>query len=171
MKLNDLITFIKADLNRYDNVTCKNFIRYYAFTPGFKYSTKFRIYTYFANKRYIKILEPYFIWRLKRLTYKYGIQIPLSTRIGKGLLIRHFGGIFINPDAIIGENFTISQGCTVGINKGGTPVICDNVTLAPGSKVAGDIVIGENSIIGFNTVVTKNVPKNSRCVGSTFRII
>lgn len=171
MKVIDLINIIKADLNRYDSVTFKNFIRYYFFTPGFKYSTKFRIYNYLVNKKEIKILEPYFILRLKRLTYKYGIQIPLGTQIGKGLLIRHFGGIFINPAAIIGENCTISQGVTIGVNKGGTPVICDNVTLSPGAKVVGSIVIGSNSIIGLNTVITKDIPENSKCVGQTFRII
>lgn len=123
------------------------------------------------SKKGIKILEPYFIFRLKRLTYRYGIQIPLKTKVGKGLLIRHFGGIFINPTSIIVENFTISQGVTVGVNKCGTPIIGDNVTLAPGSKVAGDIIIGSNSIIGFNTVVTKDIPENSKVIGERFRII
>lgn len=61
-----------------------------------------RIYRFILDKRYLRILKPLMLISLKRLTYKYGIQIPIDTNIKKGLLITHFGEIFINPVSDIG---------------------------------------------------------------------
>jgi serine O-acetyltransferase len=47
----------------------------------------------------------------------------------------------------------------------------DNVTIYAGAKVIGGINIGQNSIIGANCVVVKNVPANCVVVGNPARIV
>jgi len=52
-----------------------------------------------------------------------GISLPKSCVIGKGLRIWHFGGVFLNGDAVLGENCTLRQGVTIGNREegGGSP--------------------------------------------------
>src|SRR5699024_8604334 len=45
------------------------------------------------------------------------------------------------------------------------PDIDDNVLIAAGAKVLGNIRIGESSNVGANSVVLKNVPAHSTVVG------
>lgn len=47
----------------------------------------------------------------------------------------------------------------------GNPIICRNVTIADGAKILGPVVIGENSVIGAGSIITKNIPPNSIAFG------
>ncbi len=47
---------------------------------------------------------------------------------------------------------------------GGVPRIGNNVYIGCGAKILGDIIIGDNCIIGANAVVIKDVPAKV-CVG------
>ena len=51
------------------------------------------------------------------------------------------------------------------------PSISDNVVIGAGAKVLGPILIGKNSKIGANSVVAKNVPKNTTVIGIPARVI
>lgn len=53
----------------------------------------------------------------------------------------------------------------------GPVIIEDNVWLGEGVVVLPNITIGENSIVGANSVVTKSIPKNSVVAGNPARII
>jgi len=50
------------------------------------------------------------------------------------------------------------------------PNIGDNVVIGTGAKILGNITIGNNSYIGANAVVVKDVPANSTVVGVPGRI-
>lgn len=102
-----------------------------------------------------------------------GVGIPRGSQIGPGLRIYHFGCIVINPIAIIGKNFSIHHGCTIGVKNSyfDQVIIGDNCTMGAGSKVLGNIRIGNNVTIGANAVVTCDVPDNSIAVGVPCRII
>lgn len=102
-----------------------------------------------------------------------GISIPRGAQIGAGLRIYHFGGIVINPKAIIGENFSIHQEVTIGVKNSyfDQVIIGDNCTIGAGAKVLGNIKIGNNVTIGANAVVMCDVPDNSIAVGVPCRII
>ena len=104
-----------------------------------------------------------------------GIQIPLYSRIGEGLSIKHYSGIVINGYASIGKCCTLYQGVTIGRSFHGTnkgvPKIGNNVILFPGCKLIGNIIIGDNVVVGANSVVTKDVPSNCIVAGSPARII
>ena len=94
-----------------------------------------------------------------------------TKEIGKGLFIQHgFSTIILAKT--IGENCWVNQQVTIGYTeKPQPPVILNNVTINAGAKVIGDITIGNNSIIGANAVVTKNVPDNCTVVGVPAYII
>jgi serine O-acetyltransferase len=88
-----------------------------------------------------------------------------TSAIGKGLFIQH-GDTTVIQAKSIGENCWINQCVTImgyGISNG--PVILNNVTICAGAKVIGNITIGNNSVIGANAVVEKDVPDNCTITG------
>lgn len=102
-----------------------------------------------------------------------GISIPRGAQIGEGLRIYHFGGIVINPRAIIGKNLSIHQEVTIGVKNSyfDQAIIGDNCTIGAGAKILGNIKIGNNVTIGANSVVLCDVPDNSIAVGIPCRIL
>ncbi len=94
-----------------------------------------------------------------------------SENIGPGLFIQHGFATIISAKSI-GKDCWINQQVTIGFNsKMGQPKLGDNVTINAGAKIIGDVTIGNNSIVGANAVVTKNIPKNSTVVGVPAYII
>ena len=99
------------------------------------------------------------------------IELYYSAAIDEGLKINHGFGSVIGARCRIGRNFTIHQNCTIGDKNGGRPIIGNNVTMYAGSMILGDVTIGDNSIIGANSVVIKSCPPDSILVGTPAKII
>ena len=53
-------------------------------------------------------------------------------------------GVYISHNAIIGKNACMYHQVTIGESNGGAPIIGDNVFIAAGAKVIGNIQIGDN---------------------------
>ena len=103
-----------------------------------------------------------------------GIELPCETKIGKNFKIDHFGGIIISGYASFGDNCRIRNGVTIGLKNLGNPKapqVGDNVDIGAGAKLLGEIVIGDDVIIGANAVVITDVPSRSLAVGVPARII
>ena len=177
MRFNEYRFLVRSDLYRYTGkVRGALFLKHILRNPGFQYSFWIRTCAFLEQSR---------IWRhgilfiariiLHRYTYKYGISIPYSTKIGSGFVIGHFGGIVVSNRAVIGKNCTIAHGVTVGkANRGknkGYPTIRDNVYIGPGAKIVGKVRVGDNVAIGANCVVTKDVPDNAVVVGVPGEVI
>ncbi len=105
-----------------------------------------------------------------------GIEIHPKANIGKNLFIDHGMGVVIGETSEIGDNVTIYHNVTLGgiapsINANDQrnikrhPTLEDNVVVGSGAQILGPVVIGKNSLIGANAVVTKNVPEKSIMVG------
>ena len=78
----------------------------------------------------------------------------------------------INEYCKIGNDVTIFQGVTIGGSRGkGVPMIGDNVVLAVGAIVIGNVNIGDNVFVGAGTVVTKDVADGAVVVGNPARVI
>lgn len=163
---------IKEDLYRYIGSDCEKIFwqwRYFLFTPGFRYVYFFRK-TSFANK-FTKI---FWMICLRLCMYRTSIQIPYTTKIGRGFRIIHFGTIVINPLTIIGDNFNISQGVLIGNSSGknaGTPIIGNNVCINANAIVIGGVRIGNNVLIAPGAFVNFDVPDNSIVIGNPGKII
>lgn len=102
-----------------------------------------------------------------------GISLPKTARIGPGLRIWHFGGVFLHADAVLGANCTLRQGVTIGNrHEGGpTPSIGDNVEFGAYAQVLGGVRIGDNCRIGALSVVLGDVPDGATAVGAPARIV
>lgn len=86
------------------------------------------------------------------------------------MFIQHGFATVIGAEKI-GKHCFINQQVTIGYNGDKAPIIGDNVTITCGAKVIGGIHIGDNCIIGANSVVVKDIPSNSTVVGVPGRII
>ena len=130
----------------------------------------FRKIYYFRKVNSTKGIHRKFYRLLQELNAKkVTIDMPNTVKVGKGLLFIHPYAIAINRNAVIGNNFTMLKGATVGgVKEGkraGVPVIGDNVYLGVNSSVVGGITIGSNVLIAANTFVDCDVPDNSLVIG------
>lgn len=114
----------------------------------------------------------FFIARLISQISKFftGIEIHPGAIIGKGFFIDHGNGVVIGETAEIGDNVMIYHQVTLGGtgNEKGVkrhPTVGDNCIIGTGAKLLGNITIGNNSKIGANSVVLRNVPENATVVG------
>jgi serine O-acetyltransferase len=104
-----------------------------------------------------------------------GIEIHPGAKIGERLFIDHGMGVVIGETCVIGDDVVIYQGVTLGgtgKEKGKRhPTIGNHVVIGSGSKVLGSFKIGNNSNIGSNAVVLREVPDNCTVVGNPGRIV
>lgn len=101
--------------------------------------------------------------------FLFNCSIPASCRIGPRTYCSHRGmSVVIHKNAVIGSDCVIGTCVTIGgRGKGvdGAPVIGNNVYLATGAKVLGPVTIGDNAVIGANSVVLHDVAESATVVG------
>ena len=104
-----------------------------------------------------------------------GVDIHPGATLGPGLFIDHATGVVIGETAEVGEDVMIYHGVTLGGSGRDTgkrhPTIGDRVVIGAGAKVLGAIKIGDDSRIGANAVVVKEVPSSAVVVGVPGQII
>ncbi|WP_026342027.1 serine O-acetyltransferase [Paenibacillus fonticola] len=104
-----------------------------------------------------------------------GIEIHPGARIGNRLFIDHGMGVVIGETCEIGDDVVIYQGVTLGGSgkeKGKRhPTIGNNVVIGSGAKILGSFKIGDQSNIGANSVVLKEVPSESTVVGIPGKVV
>lgn len=89
-----------------------------------------------------------------------GIYLPYTVRVGRRLRLEHFGGMILVAQWI-GDDVTIRQNTTFGIARldalQDRPVIGDRVEIGAGAVILGAVSIGDDAIIGANSVVRRDV--------------
>lgn len=104
-----------------------------------------------------------------------GVEIHPGAVLGPGLFIDHATGVVIGETAEVGEDVTIYHGVTLGGSGRDTgkrhPTIGDRVIIGAGAKVLGAIKIGDDSRIGANAVVVKEVPSSAVVIGVPGQVI
>jgi serine O-acetyltransferase len=75
----------------------------------------------------------------------------------------------------IGDDVHIRQNTTFGIPRrtelAAKPIIGDRVDIGCGAVLLGHIHVGADSVIGANSVVTRDVPAGSLVVGNPARVV
>jgi serine O-acetyltransferase len=98
----------------------------------------------------------------RRCRNHYGIELPYTVKLGRGVVFEHQGGIVVHGAAEIGARCIIRQGCTLGLRRlddlTAAPVLEDGVELGAGAVVLGRVRIGTGARIGANAVVLDDVP-------------
>ena len=141
--------------------------------PGVKAIFFHRIANFFAIAKFDLVAR--IISQLSR--FFTGIEIHPKAKIGKNLFIDHGMGVVIGETSEINDNVTIYHNVTLGgtspsintneqRNSKRHPTLEENVVVGSGAQILGPIVIGKNSLIGANAVVTKDVAEKSIMAGN-----
>ncbi|MGI2178561.1 serine O-acetyltransferase [Shewanella frigidimarina] len=104
----------------------------------------------------------------------YNSRIPASAIIGSGSFFAYGGiAVVLHKKVVIGRNCIIGTCVTIGgrSNSKTVPIIGDNVFIATGAKLLGSIKVGNNCVIGANTVVIHDVPDNCVVAGIPGKIL
>ncbi|MGI2858186.1 serine O-acetyltransferase [Shewanella algae] len=104
-----------------------------------------------------------------------GVEIHPGATIGRRFFIDHGMGVVIGETAEIGDDCTLYHGVTLG----GTtwqagkrhPTLGNNVVIGAGAKVLGPITMHDGARVGSNSVVVKDVPKDTTVVGIPGRAV
>ena len=104
-----------------------------------------------------------------------GIEIHPGATIGRGFFIDHGMGVVIGETAEIGDNCTIYHGVTLGgtswAKEKRHPTLGNNIVIGSGAKILGPFKVGDDSKIGSNSVVVKEVPATATVVGIPGRVV
>ncbi|WP_413664156.1 serine O-acetyltransferase [Microbulbifer sp. EKSA008] len=110
-----------------------------------------------------------------RVSVVFSVDIHPAARMGDGILLDHATGIVIGETAVVENNVSIMQSVTLG----GTgkesgdrhPKIRHGVLIGAGSKVLGNIEIGECAQIASGSVVLKTVPAKVLVAGVPAKVV
>jgi serine O-acetyltransferase len=104
----------------------------------------------------------------------WGIKLDYTVKVGRRVRIWHHGGMVLGARSI-GDDVHIRQNTTFGIPRrselNAKPIIGDRVDIGCGAVLLGHIKIGADSVIGANSVVTRDVPPGALVVGNPARVV
>lgn len=94
---------------------------------------------------------------------RYSSIIEPEYNIGKDSFFTHGGiGAVLHPRCSVGDRILIGQGVTLAGSFGErTPAVENDIWIGPRARLPGDITLGQNTVIGTNAAITKDVPRNS----------
>jgi serine O-acetyltransferase len=108
----------------------------------------------------------------------YNIEIPEQVKIGRNVRFIHSStGLIVHPDTIIEDDVQIYHQVTIGRadsyvkrdnSKMDSVLIKKGAVLCAGSKILckeGILIVGENSVVGANAVLTKTIGNNEIWAG------
>lgn len=114
-------------------------------------------------------------WLSQAAKFITGVEIHPGARIGRRFFIDHGMGVIIGETAEIGDDCLLYQGVTLG----GTgkdhgkrhPTLGDRVIVGAGAKILGALKVGDDTRVGANSVVLRDVPADSTVVGIPGRVV
>lgn len=128
-----------------------------------KFILALRWYEYYLNmsskKRKIHILQyAYWRYRYHQMGIRCGFSIAPNVA-GPGFGLPHYGTIVINGSCRIGKNCRVHTGVNIGATNGSSKaaIIGNNVYIAPGVKIVGNVTITDDVAIGAGAVVVKDI--------------
>lgn len=128
-------------------------------------------WAYFLYMKKIPIL-PKVIYYIQFLMFN--SSVPYKCQFGDKVKFAYGGiGVVIHERTTVGNNCLIGQGVTIGgkSKRYEVPQIGNEVYIAAGARIIGDVTIGDNVIIGANAVVVDDVPDGCIVAGVPAKII
>ena len=152
-----------------DNCLKNIFLNIFNVNYIYKFQKKLRKVEYYKNCKNNVYYKPYYFYLLysyKKLSLKLGFSIPPNV-FGPGLSIVHYGTIVVNANAKVGKNCRIHPSTCIGASGGENkaPQIGDNVYIAPGVKIFGNIEISNNIAFAANSAVNSSFYKENYLIG------
>ena len=172
----ELYHYLSEDLNRFGKKpSLKDLIIQNEDWYIYLYQKHLRLMEFYKNTERSRILFLYHFFRYKRLGFKLRFTIYPNT-IGPGLRIFHTGDfLHVKQNCKIGKNCTLLPGVVIGNknleNDDSWVLIGDNCYIGLGAKIFGEVKIGNNVVIGANSVVVKDIPDNCVVSGIPAKII
>ncbi len=150
----------------------RQFLGALARNPGLQASLIHRVHRQLSLRRRPGVLRRLFtaaVLVVRKLHEAlYGINISPRAELGPGVYIAHSEGIVLGPIRT-GPNCNIGHGVTIGSNgpggRKGAPTLGARVQVGPGAKVFGPVELGDDAVVGANSVVTRSVPPRGVAVG------
>lgn len=146
--------------------------RYFFSGADYRVSLYLKLIAFF-KKENIRVA----IYLANRMQRKYGVFVSPRAEFDGTLKLRHPVGIVVGDGVKLGKNVMIYQNVTLGGARlgdgmaGNYPEIGQNTVIFSGAAILGAIKIGENCIVGANSVVTKSMPDNCTVAGVPAKVI
>lgn len=109
------------------------------------------------------------------------VKYPENIKLGKGVVLGKYvtigglGGVTLGNNVRLSKNVTIESASldftteTPYKHKSKPIFIGDDVWIGSGATILAGVTIGQGAIIGAGTVISKDVDRNTICVGSAVR--
>lgn len=163
MTLRDLMTVVREDYRAHG----RDWTR-----PGFRAVASHRFGVWRMGVRSRLLRAPLsLIYRImfRHCRNVYGIELPYSVRLGRGVIVEHQGGIVVHGACEIGDGSILRQNTTLGLRSlddlAAAPVIGRGVNIGAGAAILGRVRIGDGASIGANAVVMTDVPAGMLAAG------
>ncbi|GAA6212956.1 serine O-acetyltransferase [Hyphomicrobiales bacterium 4NK60-0047b] len=105
----------------------------------------------------------------------FGVDIHPKAKIGSGIMFDHATALVIGETAEVGDYTSILHNVTLGGSGKNTgdrhPKIGNNVMIGAGSKILGNITVGNCARIAAGSVVLEDVPKETTVAGVPAKVI
>jgi serine O-acetyltransferase len=91
--------------------------------------------------------------------------IGLKADFASEFVLMHPVGVVINSNVKAGSRIVVESGVVIGGEKGLTPSLASDIFIGAGAKIIGGVIIENETKIGANAVVVKNVNRGDTVVG------
>ncbi len=165
----DYRRFLKLELKNTPTFFLMNYIRTFG-KPIDTFLLLLRTSEYLKNCKPYGLFNKWVYLVIKYLKVKKGLNLGFSIPenvVDQGIQLPHYGTIVINGNARIGKNCRIHVCVNIGASGGSNtaPKIGDNVYIAPGAKIYGDIIIADRIAIAANAAVNKSFLNSDKLIG------
>ena len=169
----ELVHHAEADLKAVfeRDPACKSYVQPFLFFKGFQALQTYRVaHWLWRNGR-----QTLALYLQSRMSEIFQVDIHPAAKIGVGIFFDHGTGIVIGETAVVGDDVSMLHGVTLGgtgAERGDRhPKIGKGVLLGAGSKVLGNITVGEYAKIASGSVVLKPVPAHCTAAGVPARLV
>ena len=169
----DIEAAMRADIRAHceRDPACDKFSMPLLFFKGFHamQSYRFAHYLWNCDRRALAM------YLQNRISQEFGVDIHPAARIGRGIMVDHATGLVIGETAVVEDDVSMLHSVTLGgagRERGDRhPKVGRGVLISAGSKLLGNIHIGECAKIGAGSVVLDSVPPHTTVAGVPAKVV